>query len=436
MTSTIQTPAHTYSSISDGPKTARRLVARTVPLPDGFDVDFFSVADAHDAVLWHGESFALAGRGEAGRLILPAGLDDPVAVTSVLETLRAIPSDDHVGRPGCGPIVLGALPFDRTAPAALSIPSVTVGRDASGHRWLTTVGPAGQEIASPEALLSHGPPSHTHEPNAFSLTSCRSHEDWTDMVGATVASLRAGHLRKVVLAREVKVVANCRLIPAEILRRLHSLYPSCMVFSTGTFLGASPELLVSKMGRRIRSHPLAGTVTRSGDPGADAVLTQYLMTSAKERTEHRIVVDQVASALDEVCRDLSVPEVPSIVALRNVSHLGTAIEGELDNDDITALDLVCRLHPTPAVAGSPTDTALRHLRAVEGFDRGCYSGPVGWMDGRGDGEWAIAVRSAEVLGNTARLFAGVGLVADSDPASELEETQLKLQALLAAIVRP
>ena len=188
-----------------------------------------------------------------------------------------------------------------------------------------------------------------------------------------------------------------------------------MVFSTGTFLGASPELLISRLGRRVRSHPLAGTVARSGDPAADAALTGLLLGSAKEREEHRLVVDEVAAALRPVCRALDVPEVPSIVALRNVSHLGTLIEGELEGDEVTALDLVSRLHPTPAVAGSPTAPAVAYLTDVEGFDRGCYAGPVGWMDSRGDGEWAVAVRSAEVRGNTARLFAGVGVVSDSDP---------------------
>ncbi len=209
-----------------------------------------------------------------------------------------------------------------------------------------------------------------------------------------------------------------------------------MVFSTGTFLGASPELLVSRQGRRVRSHPLAGTVARSGDPTADAALTGRLLDSAKEREEHRLVVDEVAAGLRPVCRALDVPEMPSIVALRNVSHLGTLIEGELEGDEVTALDLVRRLHPTPAVAGTPTAAAVSYLQGVEGFDRGCYAGPVGWMDSRGDGEWAVAVRSAEVHGNTARLFAGVGVVGDSDPAAELAETQLKLQALLAAVVRP
>jgi menaquinone-specific isochorismate synthase len=436
VTSAVETTAPVVVGAHEGPAAAAGLVARTVALPDGApgaDLDLLAVGGSTDALLWHREAFALAARGVALRLVLPNGLDDPTAAASVLETLQAIATDDEVGRPGCGPIVLSALPFDRGAMAVLTIPAVTIGRDVTGRRWVTTVGPPSARFESLDGLGDL--PEYT-PPDSFSLVSPRPHTDWAALIAATVAAVREGRFDKVVLAREVKVVANRTFLPADILRRLHTLYPSCMVFSTGTFLGASPELLVSRQGRRVRSHPLAGTVARSGDPNADAALTGRLLDSAKEREEHRLVVEEVAAGLRPVCRALDVPEVPSIVALRNVSHLGTLIEGELEGDDVTALDLVCRLHPTPAVAGTPTAAAVTYLQGVEGFDRGCYAGPVGWMDSRGDGEWAVAVRSAEVQGNTARLFAGVGVVGDSDPAAELAETQLKLQALLAAVVRP
>jgi menaquinone-specific isochorismate synthase len=438
MTWTVETPPPLVVGAREAAAAAAAagLVARTVALPDGAegaDVDLLAIGGSVDALLWQREVFALAGRGVALRLVLPSGLDDPTAVSSVLEALQAIPTDDEVGRPGCGPVVLGALPFDRGAPAALTIPAVTVGRDVTGRRWLTTVGPRSATF-EPLSVLAALP--EYVPPDSFSLVSPRPHTEWAALVAATVAAVRQGRFDKVVLAREVQVVANREFLPADILRRLHTLYPSCMVFSTGTFLGASPELLISRAGRRVRSHPMAGTVARSGDSTADAALTGLLLGSPKEREEHRLVVDEVAAGLRPVCRALDVPESPSIVALRNVSHLGTLIEGELDGDDVTALELVSRLHPTPAVAGSPTASAVSYLLGVEGFDRGCYAGPVGWMDSRGDGEWAVAVRSAEVKGNTARLFAGVGVVSDSDPAAELAETQLKLQALLAAVVRP
>lgn len=436
MTATVETPTPLVAMVDEAPAAASQLVARTVPLPEDIDLNLLAFGSSTDAVLWHRQAFALAGRGVALRLVLPSGLDDPAASASVLDTLRAIPSDDEVGRPGCGPVVISALPFDRTAAAILTIPAMTVGREASGRRWLTTVGPPSARIEPGNLLRQYRSNTDAIAPDAFSLRSCRPHDEWEALVAGTVGAVRAGQFDKVVLAREIHVSANRNFVLADILRRLYALYPSCMVFSTGTFIGASPELLVSRLGSKVRSHPLAGTVARSGDAAADAALTGYLLASAKERAEHRFVVDEVANTLRPLCRALDVPDIPSIVALRNVSHLGTLIKGELRDVDVTVLDLVSRLHPTPAVAGTPTAAAVAYLADVEGFDRGCYSGPVGWMDSRGDGEWAVAVRSAEVRGDTARLFAGVGVVTNSDPASELAETQLKFQALLAAIVQP
>src|SRR6266568_5621305 len=205
-----------------------------------------------------------------------------------------------------------------------------------------------------------------------------------------------------------------------------------MVCGADGFVGASPELLVSRRGRAVRSHPLAGTVQRSGNPESDERLTNAMLASSKQRHEHRLVVEEVVAALRPCCDELVVPDGPSIVALRNVSHLGTPLTGHLTDPPPTSLDLVARLHPTPAVAGSPTNAAVDYLHRVEGFDRGRYAGPVGWMDARGDGEWAVGLRSADVDGDRASMYAGVGVVAGSRPATELEETQLKLQALLAA----
>ncbi|MGH9124001.1 MAG: isochorismate synthase [Acidimicrobiales bacterium] len=437
MTWTVDAPEAVTVPVEAAVDVARSLLARTFALPEGpeEDLDPIAVGGTSDALLWHREGLSLAGRGVALRLVLPRGLDDPSAVAAVAETLAAIPTEDAVGRPGCGPIVLAALPFDRTAPATLSVPAVTVGRDLTGQRWVTTVGPFSPVLTVEDLRGIDDLPAY-QPPDSFSLVSPRPHADWEALVAATVARVRRGGLGKVVLARQVIVQANREFLPADILRRLNALYPSCMVFSTGSFLGASPELLISRQGRRVRSHPLAGTVARSGDPTADAALTSRLLDSPKEREEHAMVVDAVAEALRPACRALDVPQAPAIVALRNVSHLGTLIEGELAGDGVTALDLVARLHPTPAVAGSPTADAIEYLQAVEGFDRGCYAGPVGWMDRQGDGEWAVAVRSAHVEGATACLYAGAGIVADSDPAAELAETQLKLQALLAAVVRP
>ena len=410
--------------------TTTGLVARTVALPASAEPDLLAIGGGPGGFLWHTEDLALAGRGVALRIVGPADRAERLA-----ELLATIPADDQVGGPGCGPVVLGALPFDDRPATRLVIPASVVGRAADGRSWLTTVARSGVApttlgLAELSALPAIAPPDR------FSLVSVRSHAEWSKLVEEAVGVVRAGRLAKVVLAREVLVEANRPFVPADVLRRLHALYPSCMLFSAEGFLGASPELLVSRRGRQVHSQPLAGTVARSGDPRADQRLTEAMMSSAKEREEHRLVVDEVAARLRPICDRLDVPDSPSIVPLRNVSHLGTPIAGWLTSPAPTALELVARLHPTPAVAGSPTGAAAAYLKVVEGFDRGHYGGPVGWMDARGDGDWALGIRCAEVVADTARLFAGVGVVADSDPDAELAETQLKLQALLAALVRP
>jgi menaquinone-specific isochorismate synthase len=258
-------------------------------------------------------------------------------------------------------------------------------------------------------------------------------------VSAALVEIESGRLDKIVLAREVTVRANRPLRQADLLGRLRALHPSCTAFAIDGFIGATPELLIRRSGSLIASEPLAGTAARSGDPEADKKAEEALLASAKERSEHRVVVDTIAEALVLVVEHLEVPDAPVIRELRNVSHLGTSMTGTLAERDgrfPSALDLVGLLHPTPAVAGTPVEVALEYLAKLEDLDRDRYAGPVGWVDARGDGEWHLGIRSAIVTGDFARLFAGVGIVADSDPQTELAETQLKLQAFLAAAVRP
>jgi menaquinone-specific isochorismate synthase len=395
---------------------ASALTARTVAV-DGRDVDLLAFA-GDDGVVFMREGAGLAGRGAALR----------VAPSAVDEALAAIECEDEVGLPGAGPVAIGALPFRPGAPGELVIPQTVLGRSTNGTAWMTTIG----DGAPPRPA----PAPDRRPPDGFTLTSPRSHDDWRALVAEAVEVVRSGQLHKVVLAREVLVEANRPILPVDVLGRLRALYPSCMVFSVDGFVGASPELLVSRFGVEVRSHPLAGTIPRSGDPAMDERLSAELLASAKDRVEHRIVVEDVAAALRPWCDSLDVPDTPAIVPLRNVSHLGTKLSGRLAEGAPSALALALLLHPTPAVAGTPTDAALALIDKVEGFDRGRFAGPVGWVDARGDGDWAVGIRSAELDGNRARLIAGVGIVADSTPDAELAETQLKLQALLAAVVRP
>lgn len=403
---------------------AGRLVARTVAVAAA-EVDLLAFA-GDEGVLFERDGYGLAGRGVALRL----------EATRAAEVLAAIPTFDEVGRPGCGPVAIGALPFDPSFPGTVMVPSEIVGRAADGTAWHTSVLPEGAEGPgwAPRRPLSG--PGRRCPPDDFRLTAARPHDRWLEVIAEAVEAIGRGRLRKVVLAREVTVEANRPILPLDVLGRLRSLYPSCMLFSVEGFVGASPELLVARSGDLVRAQPMAGTIPRSGDPVVDARLAAGLLASDKDREEHALVVDEVAAGLVPYCVSLDVPAEPSIIPLRNVSHLGTLLTGRLSSAAPSALGLANLLHPTPAVAGTPTTEALAYIAAVEGLDRGRYAGPVGWVDARGDGEWAVGVRSAELEGTRARLFAGVGVVGDSVPEAELAETQLKLQALLAAVVRP
>jgi menaquinone-specific isochorismate synthase len=405
-----------------------RQSARTKPLARPPDLLAFA---GHDGFLWRDEQGGIAGRGVAARIDLPGGLTSESA-ERVSRMLRSMKSEDPVERPGTGPVAIGALAFDPTAPGSLIIPAHLVGRSGD-EGWETRI------VADPPAPATDPqPPGADASPDEFQLVSSMPHAAWKQVVRDAVESITGGDLAKVVLARRIEITANRPFVLPEVLERLVALYPSCMVFSVGGFIGASPELLIRRSEDRVETHPLAGTVARSGDVHGDEALVGKLMASPKARHEHQVVVDALVEALSPWCSDMDVPAQPSVMGLRNVSHLATHITGTLApfRSRPSALELVARVHPTPAVGGTPTDTAIKYLQSVEGFDRGCYAGPVGWVDGRGDGAWAIGIRSAVVSGAHAHLYAGNGIVAGSDPDEELAETQLKLQALLAALVRP
>ena len=379
------------------------------------------------------DGLSVLGFGKAVAFALPSGLSDPAPLDDVTAVLAGI---------GASPATLavGALPFVPSAPGFLHLPEV-VAVSGVGAGALAAVHGSEPTRATLDSLLARAESMSVSEPpDTFRLRSARPHADFLQRVAAAVEEVRSGRLDKVVLAREVIVEANRPIRQGDLLGRLRALHPSCLTFGVDGFVGASPELLIRKTGDAFASHPLAGTAPRSGDPDADRRLEDALLASDKERREHRAVVDAIAGALFPVSSSLQVPESPEIVELRNVSHLGTRISGTLQPGGQTgqpsALALLARIHPTPAVAGTPVDVALEYLAKVEEIDRGRYAGAVGFVDGNGDGEWHLGIRSAVVDERRARLFAGVGIVADSDPAAELAETQLKLQAVLAAAVRP
>ncbi|MGH2688649.1 MAG: isochorismate synthase, partial [Actinomycetota bacterium] len=246
---------------------------------------------------------------------------------------------------------------------------------------------------------------------------------------------RQGELLKVVLARDVLVERPEPLGHRAVARRLAERYPQCWTFVAGGMVGASPELLVRREGPTLQSLTLAGSAPRGADAGEDHTLGAALLRSHKDRWEHELAVRFVRETLSRCCSELWVDPEPFLLRLANVQHLATNIHGLLA-EPLPAVELAGRLHPGAAICGTPTRAALEVIDRLEGMDRGHYAAPVGWMDAEGDGEWAIALRCAEVSGTRARLFAGAGIVAESDPASELEETRLKLHPVLSALGPP
>ena len=420
------------------------LVARTRRV----DVDLDLVAVAGETgSLWQQARVGFAGQGEALRITVPAG-DPAAAADAVQRALDTIEVDDPLGLPGCGPVALGALPFDPDRAGELIVPRVLVGRAEDGTRWITTVGSADDHGLDPDRALGDlladratdadatTPAAPAAGPGSFTVSSVRPAAEWCGALESARDELRAGRARKVVLARELLVTTDRPLRRREVLAQLRRAYPTNILFADGGFVGASPELLVARTGDRVRSHPMAGTAPRSADPSTDARLAANLLASSKDQVEHRYTIDMVHETLLPWCSYLDEEAEPSIVAMANVQHLATLVEGRLSSPPASAVELMRALHPTPAVNGAPRAEALALIAEFEGLDRGRYAGPVGWVDRHGNGAWAVGIRSAELDGHQARVFAGVGVVADSDPAAELAETRAKFQALLGAIVRP
>ena len=246
------------------------------------------------------------------------------------------------------------------------------------------------------------------------------------VVAEAVRRINGGDLEKVVLARDLIATAAEPIDVRWPLRRLAEEYPTCWTFHVDGIFGATPELLVRRERGLVTSRVLAGTIRRTGDDARDLSLAARLARSSKDLEEHEYAVRSVAEALEPHCSSMNVPEAPFVLHLPNVMHLATDVAGVVhDAATVTSLELAAALHPSAAVGGTPTTVATELIAQIEGMERGRYAGPVGWMDADGDGEWGIALRSATIEGNTVRLFAGCGIVADSDPEAELAETQGK-----------
>lgn len=399
------------------------------------ELDPFAVGARSGLLYAHGD-FVLAGIGEAGRI--PVTRPDGVAESQAL--LSVLTGVDEVNLPGTGAVAFGAFPFDRHAPGELIVPEIVIGRGPEGRRWLTT--PEHMTDADAVAIIDVAVAEADErvagsQATSYSLTSPMAPETWRDdVVGRAIEHIANGEVEKVVMARELRLETDQPIDVAAVLDRLRQSFRAAILFSIDGFLGASPELLVGRSDDIVRAHPLAGTAPRSSDPEADARLAAGLLASDKNRWEHRITIDWLLDTLLPFCSYVDAEPEPSIVTLANVHHLGTRVEGRLSSPAASILELTSALHPTPAVGGNPQGRALEIIAELEGLERGRYAGPAGWVDGNGNGAFAVGLRSAEVSGTTARFCAGVGVVADSDPAAELAETRSKFQAMLSALVRP
>lgn len=361
---------------------------------------------------------------------------------------------------GVGPLLLGGFAFDPDSPpdpawcdfppARLVLPRVLVaGLGGEWWRVSTLVAWPGRDPAADLAdlcrLRALGRVTGDGRYRAFArgrravvsgpVELCSAGR-WREMVEQAIAAVRRGELEKVVLARAVEAAVLAGLDLDAVLRRLADLYPGCTLFAFGSgttvFLGATPERLARLRGRRVETMALAGSIRRGVTAEEDAALAAGLLASEKDRHEHMVVVEALRRALEPVCRTLAVPEEPTLLSLRNVHHLASPVRGELARA-YTVLDMVERLHPTPAVGGMPREGARAFIRTREPVGRGWYAGPVGWIDRAGDGEFAVALRSGLIRGGRVRLYAGCGIVADSDPDTEYAESQVKLEPLLRAL---
>jgi isochorismate synthase len=369
----------------------------------------------------------LLTEGVAARV--PHGRTPPAA--RVAEVLAAADAPSGGGRP----MVVGALPFQPGRPAALFVPERVRTGPALAEDPLCAVLAASDEE---EYAEGHGDDGDDGD-GRWNVRPVPAPEDYAAAVERAVRRLRSGELDKVVLARTLELDRERPLDLRRMLRRLAQRDPGGYTFALPagggrTLLGASPELLVKREGTTVVANPLAGSAPRSEDLAEDVRRASALLESPKDLAEHAWVVAAVRNALAPFCRRLTVPERPTLVRTAAMWHLSTTVTGEIaEPAGSTALDLASALHPTPAVCGTPTADARQAIGELEPFDRGLYTGMVGWQDASGEGEWVVTIRCAEAGERDLRLFAGAGIVADSDPQTELAETTAKFRTFLHAV---
>jgi menaquinone-specific isochorismate synthase len=401
-----------------------RLVARTleVEAAAGLPGNLLDLLPTESPMAWLRRGQGIVAWGEAARCVTsgPDRFADAVDWWRALTAAAVI--RDEVGVPGTGLVTVGSFGFaDDPGDSVLVVPRVLVGaRD--DRQWITLIS-EDERSPRPELVVQDEVASPR---NVTFADGAMSGAAWESVVAEAVARIGAGELEKVVLARDLVATADEAIDVRWPLRQLARDYEMCWTFHVDGLFGATPEMLVRRERGLVTSRVLAGTIRRTGDDERDLALAGQLARSSKDLEEHEYAVRSVADSLAPYCSSMNVPEVPFVLHLPNVMHLATDVAGVVhDSNGATVLELAAALHPSAAVGGTPTKVAVEMIAEIEGMDRGRYAGPVGWMDASGDGEFGIALRSAEIDGAQVRLFAGCGIVADSDPEAELAEAQAK-----------
>ncbi len=409
------------------------------PMPDAVSVagigTAYEIVDAPDGVALEDASGAVLDR--------EAGQDRVQAAARLWRRLREMLRTLDAGAlpPGAGPVAIGGFAYrtdrDPSGPWSgfpsllLRVPALAVAR-VRGRTFITCSTPEAEGLLDVEPSTVRAPLARTLE-----VTPVRNPVAWAAAIESAAARLRAGEASKVVLAREVIVRGDGVMPAGMVARSLRSAYPSCFTYlitgADGTaFAGASPELLIRRIGSHAHAEPMAGSVARGSTAAEDERLAEKLRSSRKDAAEHDIVSRFVVDALRPFSRSVAA-RPPEVVRFTNIQHLATSVDAELTAPPADVLDLAAALHPTPAVGGWPREAADGIIDDLESMERGWYAGAVGWTDGNGDGEFAVALRCGLLWEDGARLYAGVGVMPDSDPARELEETDLKFKALLSAL---
>jgi salicylate biosynthesis isochorismate synthase len=403
------------------------------------------------------DGFAIGALGAAATIDSTRGRDRfSSASEQAADVMRDAVTDADLSLPGAGPLWVGGFAFApdggqtpewATYPAVLLVlPELTLVRSGGTARATATVvcRPGDEADGLAERLrarlsgLRHDPmPLVDPDPvGGYELQSVRPPEEFEKAVGKAAATVAAGEVKKLVLAREVTVSASTPFKPGAVFDALRGGYPSCYCFCVGTpeaaFVGASPELLVRRSGAVVTTVALAGSTRRSADPAVDDHLGERLLHSTKDLTEHGSVVRTIERSLEPHSIWVTAAGDPSLIKVANIQHLATPVRAQLA-EPRSAIELAGALHPTSAVGGEPWERARALVGGLEHLDRGWYAAPVGWMDATEDGELCVALRCALLSGNVAHCYAGVGIVADSDPEAELAETEVKLQAVLPAL---